>query len=645
MPVDVKVSVVVAVYNPGPNINGLVASLDAQSLGLDEFEIVFVDDGSTDGTGARLLEVTRTRPNVLVATIPNSGWPGRPRNVGTDLAHGEYVFYADHDDEFFPEALERMYAMATAYGSDVVYGKIVRMGRPTPYWELAKADKDHADLVEDHLLVSRSTHKLFRREFLVNHDIRFREGRVRLEDHQFMGQVLACRPAVSILASEPCYRWIHRRDGSNTSSQAVDLESYFGYFTASVQTLQTDQVESRVRDEIAVVSACRLFLAVRPRSWFNREQQDRERTAAALRTFLETCVPARLDHRLPVLKRLRVQALRSGELALFEELQRRRTRIRFGLSCTRVAWVEGRVQVGVDASLVSAKGDPFAMDQLGDDVALPAELGAPAGSRAAPCVLTTKERGTGEITIRHRQIGIEWPVNSVEHPNAPHPDSKTTLSVHVDGTVNPAHSIFGRELEAGIWDVLVRVQFLGEERVQRMPIDTEIPLPRGPQQVEGRQVLVYRTQSGTLALKISTAASSIGARTAGWEANHLVVELEVPTTDLGRQLVVRRRGTDIEQLVAVQDGHARILLGPSTRGDIFDFWLRTPADPPEHKDQRLAFGAAKVSQRPPYRIYDTIHGSFSVKHVEPPAPLRTATQRARRWLSRHRWPSRLGGPS
>lgn len=650
MPVNVKVSVVVAVYNPGPNIDGLVASLDAQSLSPDELEVVFVDDGSTDGTRERLLEVARTRPHVVVTTIPNSGWPGRPRNVGTDLAHGEYVFYADHDDEIFPEALERMYAMAKANGSDVVYGKVVRMGLHTPYWELAKADKDHADLVDDHLMVSRSTHKLYRREFLVDHDIRFLEGRVRLEDHHFMGQVLACRPAVSILASEPCYRWIHRKDGTNSSSKAVDLERYFGYFTASVQLLQTADVEDRVREEIALVSARRMFLAVRPTSWLRRDQQSKQTAATTLRTFLETCVPAHLDHRLPVLKSRAVAALRSGDLDAFDAVQAAHTRLRQSVVLESARWDDGRVLVGVDASLVSAEGDPLSMDQLGDDVALPAELGAPTGSGAAPCVLSTTERGAGEITVRHRLSGVEWPVDSVGHPKAPQTDHRATLGVHVNGAVDPALGVFGRELATGIWDVLVRVQFLGENQVRRIPVDAETPLPPGPQQVGGREVLVYRTQSGTLALKISAAAPPpIGVLTAGWEADHLVVALDFPVSGTGTQLVVRQREVDgeqrvadSEQRVAVQDGRARIMLGPSVRGDIFDFWLRTPGGPDGYRDRRLTFGAAQVSQRPPYRIYATVHGSFSVKHVGRSA---TPAQRARGWLSRRGWPSRPGGSS
>ena len=76
-------------------------------LGDDEMEVVFVDDGSTDGTLERVRAVEAERPNVRVISIPNSGWPGKPRNIGTDEARGEYVMYVDQDDVVEADALER----------------------------------------------------------------------------------------------------------------------------------------------------------------------------------------------------------------------------------------------------------------------------------------------------------------------------------------------------------------------------------------------------------------------------------------------------------------------------------------------------------------------------------------------------------
>lgn len=82
----VRVSVVVPVYNTGEHIEQLIDSLAAQTLPQDEFEVIFADDGSTDETPARLDRLAQERDNVSVLHLPNSGWPGRPRNAGTDVA-------------------------------------------------------------------------------------------------------------------------------------------------------------------------------------------------------------------------------------------------------------------------------------------------------------------------------------------------------------------------------------------------------------------------------------------------------------------------------------------------------------------------------------------------------------------------------
>ena len=128
----VKVSVIVPVYNPGSNIDQCISSLLGQSLPADEYEVIFVDDGSTDETPARLDELARTHENVRVEHIPNSGWPGRPRNIGIDLARGEFVYFVDNDDWLGSEALERLHAKALRDDSDIVIGKVVGHGKVVP---------------------------------------------------------------------------------------------------------------------------------------------------------------------------------------------------------------------------------------------------------------------------------------------------------------------------------------------------------------------------------------------------------------------------------------------------------------------------------------------------------------------------------
>src|SRR3954467_9805424 len=118
-----KVSVVIATYRPGDALNRVVESLDAQTLPQDEFEVIYVDDGSPDDTYVRLQQIAGTRPNTRIFQIPNSGWPSRPRNVGISNSRGEYVMFMDHDDALFPDGLRRAYEYAAENDADLLSPK------------------------------------------------------------------------------------------------------------------------------------------------------------------------------------------------------------------------------------------------------------------------------------------------------------------------------------------------------------------------------------------------------------------------------------------------------------------------------------------------------------------------------------------
>src|SRR3954471_21039834 len=127
-----KVSAIVPVYNPGAGIDECISTLLDQSLSATDYEVIFVDDGSTDGTGERLDDLAAAHANVHVRHIPNSGWPGRPRNLGLDDAKGEFVYFVDNDDRIGREALERLYERAVRDAADVVVGKVVGHGKAVP---------------------------------------------------------------------------------------------------------------------------------------------------------------------------------------------------------------------------------------------------------------------------------------------------------------------------------------------------------------------------------------------------------------------------------------------------------------------------------------------------------------------------------
>ncbi|CAM5482769.1 glycosyltransferase family 2 protein [Streptomyces hirsutus] len=211
----VKVSVIVPVYNPGTYIEDCVSSLRRQSLPPEEYEAIFVDDGSTDGTPARLDRLAAEDPRMRVIHQENSGWSGKPRNVGIAAARGEFVMFVDNDDYLGVEALERMYAYGVANGADVVVGKMAGKNRSVPV-ELFRRNHPRATVENAPLIDSLTPHKMFRRAFLDEIGL-VPEGRRRLEDHVFVTEAYLraaqrLRPQrLRLLLPHPARRRLQRR--------------------------------------------------------------------------------------------------------------------------------------------------------------------------------------------------------------------------------------------------------------------------------------------------------------------------------------------------------------------------------------------------------------------------------------------------
>ncbi|MFY1705700.1 glycosyltransferase family 2 protein [Micromonospora sp. WMMA1923] len=244
-----KISVVVPAYNPGPHIEKLVSSLLRQSLPAEEFEVIVVDDGSTDETPARLDELAAEHPHFHVVHIENSGWPSRPRNIGIERARGEYVFFADDDDWFGDEALERLYACATEHDSEIVVGKMVGHGRGVPR-ELFRKNRFGVTLADAPLVDSMTCHKLFRRSFLLAHELRFPEGRRRLEDHVFVIRAFLLASRVCVLSDYACYHHIRRQDAGNVTAVRMEPAGYYTNLREALDIVDRYTEPGALRDRL-----------------------------------------------------------------------------------------------------------------------------------------------------------------------------------------------------------------------------------------------------------------------------------------------------------------------------------------------------------------------------------------------------------
>lgn len=115
-----KVSVVIPCYNAENYINRCLESLEAQTYGIKNMEIILVDDASTDGTCGRLLRFEEKYPeNVLVISCEENAGPGAARNTGMQYATGEYIAFADADDVLDAQMFKRMCEAMRQYDVDI----------------------------------------------------------------------------------------------------------------------------------------------------------------------------------------------------------------------------------------------------------------------------------------------------------------------------------------------------------------------------------------------------------------------------------------------------------------------------------------------------------------------------------------------
>jgi glycosyltransferase involved in cell wall biosynthesis len=110
----VRISIVIPLYNKAPYVGRALDSIAAQTF--SDFEVIVVDDGSTD-EGGRIVESFGDARFRLI-TQPNAG-PGRARNRGISEAKGDLLAFLDADDEWLPDYLEESLRLMESYGPEV----------------------------------------------------------------------------------------------------------------------------------------------------------------------------------------------------------------------------------------------------------------------------------------------------------------------------------------------------------------------------------------------------------------------------------------------------------------------------------------------------------------------------------------------
>ncbi|MBQ9954583.1 MAG: glycosyltransferase [Eggerthellaceae bacterium] len=212
-----ELSIIIPVYNGGSFFRDTIGSLLGQTLERSRFEIILVDDGSTDGSAEYCDKLAASHPDfVRVFHQPNSGSPAGPRNKGARLARGEYVFFVDADDLVPAESFEHMLLHAHDKQFDIGVFKVDGSSWGLTYDGLFDQPQDNCTVFNSRIMNSLGPYKLFRRSLILDNNLTFPEG-ILYEDLPFVLECYLNARSISIITDKVYYTYSARTDGGSIS--------------------------------------------------------------------------------------------------------------------------------------------------------------------------------------------------------------------------------------------------------------------------------------------------------------------------------------------------------------------------------------------------------------------------------------------
>lgn len=268
---SIRVTVVMPIYNAAEYLEEALLSFEAQTL--TDFEVICVDDGSTDNSPAICKAFAERDPRFRLLTQTNSG-AAAARNRGAAAAKGEWLFFADSDDFCRPDMLEGMVAAGEAHGSDMVVAqcflcytdvdyRIIEHRIPKTFLKAAQPVKREDGLVFLPHACFAAWDKLFRRKFVVENGLEF-HNTPAVDDAFFVFSAMALARSTTYLEKS----YYYYRSGLSTSQIGLSDRHPTGFLEALMQV--KDVLEKTGADKntktkffIVAVKACFNVLLLR----------------------------------------------------------------------------------------------------------------------------------------------------------------------------------------------------------------------------------------------------------------------------------------------------------------------------------------------------------------------------------------------
>lgn len=221
-------SIIIPAYNAEAYLSRCLDSIFSQEF--EDYEVVVINDGSTDDTAELLVQYAARHTNLRVITQSNQGM-ATARNRGLEVAQGDYVMFVDSDDRLCSNALATLAPQVSGeevigFGTQIynestgnLTDNPIRPTAATTGWEYFNHER----------LIPRPVHfvciwqRVYRRAFLEENNLRFVDGLRRAEDDLFTTMTFLHAQSVKTIAD--CLYIYHVRDTSITRSDDPKLDA------------------------------------------------------------------------------------------------------------------------------------------------------------------------------------------------------------------------------------------------------------------------------------------------------------------------------------------------------------------------------------------------------------------------------------
>ncbi len=224
------ISVIIPIYNVEKYLKRCIDSVLRQEK--VSMEIILINDGSTDSSGSICEEYVVKHSNIKCTHIKNSG-PSTAKNVGYDMATGNYLAFIDSDDEIKPDMFHTMLVSGYKYNADIVCCNYIQVDEEGNFSHTEHTNQEYvltqdealkAILIKDKIY-SQCWTKIYKRETMDLYHVRNREGLKTEEDFIYNIQAFACSKTVCIV-DKPLYIYTHRSKSLSKDYYKAHINQY-----------------------------------------------------------------------------------------------------------------------------------------------------------------------------------------------------------------------------------------------------------------------------------------------------------------------------------------------------------------------------------------------------------------------------------